>query len=204
MKSVWRYAVPTAMLILLSGCIPPQGSIRYTKEQLSLKAGNIETLIPAHEVDVQRKYIYALTLTQKILKTKQRNLLVYEEARIESDYEFRQTLENTIDVVFDTHHKVEIMSAGGLYAYQLTLPDKGVVNLIAVQEGLFTIKFLYGMDNKQFVSLIKRFHPGITVDTIRKPLLHYTIADAVVSKWDLIKVQFYPLVSRAPRLSMRY
>ena len=187
-----------AALFLVTACVP-QGSIVHTDNSLVLKTAERAVTIDATTNAKRHKSFSSLYLTQTILKTDSGNLIVYEKADIDSQYEFKHTLERTIDVIFEPRSKQLVMTAGNLYAYRLNFP-KGVLNLVAQKDGIFTMKFLYGMNDTQFKKVIKAFDPNIHLpNTKHTVILHHT-DDAILSKWDIFKVQFYPLVRLMPRM----
>lgn len=187
-----------ATLFIATGCIP-QCSIIHTDNSLVLKTTERAVTIDATTNAKRHKSFSSLYLTQTILKTDGGNLIVYEKADIDSQYEFKHTLERTIDVIFEPRSKQLVLTAGNLYAYRLNLP-KGVLNLVAQKDGIFTMKFLYGMNDTQFKKIIRTFDPNLHLPNAKYPVVLQHTDDAILSKWDIFKVQFYPLVRLMPRM----
>jgi len=183
---------------MMGGCVP------YTQMQLENDAVKLqlETVQSRLEtVPVKRKYtsFISLYLTQNLLKTKAGNLLVYEEAELDNNYEFRQTVARTLDIVFESVQKETVATVGGIEAYQIILPKRGVLNIIVQKKGLFNLSMLYGMSNAQLRQMLAPLHVKIEPLREKKVVTLHNPDDAILSKWDLIKVRFYPLVGRIPR-----
>ncbi len=193
-----RFLLFVTALFVMTACIP-QGSIVHNNKSIVLKTAERSVAIDAKTDTKRHKSFSSLYLTQTILKTDSGNLIVYEEADIDSQYEFKHTLERTIDVIFEPRSTQLVLAAGNLYAYRLSLPT-GVLNLIAQKDGIFTMKFLYGMNDTQFKKIVKSFDPNVDLPTVKHLVVLHHTDEAIHSKWDIFKVQFYPLVRLMPRM----
>jgi len=176
-----------------------RGRVVHTDKSLVLEAAERSVTIDATINAKRHKSFSSLYLTQTILKTDSGNLIVYEKADIDSQYEFKHTLERTIDVIFEPRSKQLVLTAGNLYAYRLNLP-KGTLNLIAQKDGIFTMKFIYGMNDTQFKKITRTFNPNLHLPKAKHLVTLQHTDDAILSKWDIFKVQFYPLVRLMPRM----
>jgi len=127
------------------------------------------------------------------------NLLVYENAELDSNYEFRQTVDRTLDIVFESFQKRAVASVGGIEAYQIVLPKRGVLNLLVQEKGIFNLTLLYGMSNAQLKQMLVPLHTKIMPLIEKHVITLHNPDDAILTKWDVIKVRFYPLVGRIPR-----
>ncbi len=152
-------------------------------------------------VPIKQKHIRftSLYLTQTILKTKSDNLLVYENAELDSNHEFRQTVARTLDIVFESFQKKAVASIGGIEAYQIILPKRGVLNVLVQEKGIFNLTLLYGMSNAQLKQMLNPLHAKIAPLIENHVIVLHHPDDAILTKWDVIKVRFYPLVGRIPR-----
>jgi len=146
----------------------------------------------------------SLFLQQTILQTKEGNLIVYENARTDLSYEFGPTLMRTIDVIFETRQKTPLLIKGHMHAYQVIVPGKGILNLIALQNDSQQIKLLYGMSTGQFNNILQQLDPSAPQAYYQNVITFQNKESAVLTKWDDMKVHFYPLVVPLPRLMMGY
>ena len=184
--------------LLLGGCAP-YAQMQLEKRAISLQLETAQSRLEAVPLEQKRTSFISLYLTQTILKTKAGNLLVYEEAEIDSNHEFRQTPARTLDIVFESFQKRAVASVGGIDAYQIVLPKRGVLNVLVQERGIFNLTLLYGMSNAQLKQMLLPLHTKIA-PLIEKDLITlHNPDDAILSKWDVIKVRFYPLVGRIPR-----
>ena len=195
-----RHLLPTvcAALFLLGGCAP-YVQMQMENNAVALTLETAQSRLEAVPLRQKRISFISLYLTQTILKTKSDNLLVYENAELDSNYEFRQTVARTLDIVFESFQKRAVASVGGIEAYQVVLPKRGVLNVLVQEKGIFNLTLLYGMRNAQLKQMLIPLHtkiaPLIEKDVI---VLHHP-DNAILTKWDVIKVRFYPLVGRIPR-----
>jgi hypothetical protein len=176
----------------------------YHQGDIYLQIEDTTTQLSAVPVATKRTNFKSLFLTQSVLRTKEGNLVVYEDARTDLDYEFEPTLMRIINVIFDSRKKVALYIHGHLHAYQVILPDGKVLNLLAQQDNTQHLKLFYGMSTPQLNRILKKLDPSA-------PAAHYsrvvTLNDpqhAIMTKWDDMKVHFYPLVVPLPRLMMGY
>ncbi len=194
-----RFFLPlAAALFWLSGCVP-YAQMQLEKGAVSLQLETAQSRLEAVALEQKRTGFISLYLTQTILKTKAGNLLVYEEAELDSNYEFRQTVARTLDIVFESFQKRRVASVGGIEAYQIVLPKRGVLNLLVQERGIFNLTLLYGMSNAQLKQMLLPLHANIATLIEQDVITLHNTDEAILSKWDVIKVRFYPLVGRIPR-----
>ncbi len=186
-------------LLLLAGCTP-YAQMQLKDNAVALQLETAQSHLEAVPLKQQHTSFISLYLTQTILKTKMDNLLVYEEAELDSNHEFRQTVARTLDIVFESFQKRAVASVGGIEAYQIVLPKRGgVLNLLVQEKGIFNLTLLYGMSNAQLKQMLVPLHAKIAPLIEKNIITLYNPDNAVLSKWDVIKVRFYPLVGRIPR-----
>ncbi len=185
-------------LLLLGGCAP-YAQMQLEKRAVSLQLETAQSRLEAVPLEQKRTGFISLYLTQTILKTKAGNLLVYEEAELDSNYEFRQTASRTLDIVFESFQKRAVASVGGIDAYQIVLPKRGMLNVLVQKRGIFNLTLLYGMSNAQLKQMLLPLHAKIAPLIEKDVITLHNPDDAILSKWDVIKVRFYPLVGHIPR-----
>ena len=197
MKHSFLAALATALL-LLGGCAP-YAQMQLEKSAVALQLETAQSRLEAVPLKQKRTSFISLYLTQTILKTEAGNLLVYEDAELDSNYEFRQTVARTLDIVFESFQKRAVASVGGLEAYQIVLPKRGVLNVVVQEKGIFNLTLLYGMSNTQLKQMLLPLHANIAPLIEKHIITLHNPDNAILSKWDVIKVRFYPLVGRIPR-----
>ena len=193
MKHTYKLIPITLFCFLVVGCVP-QSDISVKNKRLNLRFKDKNGSLEVYPLARKTTHFGPLFLTRHILKTKQGNLLVYEEADIDSDYEFRQTIAETVSVVFESKRVEHIVSIEDIDLYRIVVRDGRRLNLLAKEEGLYKLILLYGPDNTQLKKLLQPF--SVTIPDSTTPTLTFShFSDAVVSKWDVIKIRFYPLVA---------
>ena len=195
------FILPVFILLILSGCLQ-QSTIQIDHDSVILKMDEKKYIaLHIRKIKERNRFFRGLHLKQQILQSHKGMLLVLETVNLDNYYEFHQTLKRTIEVVFETRHINKILSSGTLYTYQLILSDGRVLNLVAQKEGIFTMKLLYGMDSVTFTRILKQFSSPIPKIYTTPIYTTHHIEKAIVSKWDIIKVQFHPLVGRMPHFN---
>jgi len=197
---VRRHLLPTvcAALFLLGGCVP-YAQMQMENNAVVLALETVQSRLEAVPLRQKRISFISLYLTQTILKTNSDNLLVYENAELDSNYEFRQTVARTLDIVFESFQKRAVASVGGIEAYQVVLPKRGVLNVLVQEKGIFNLTLLYGMSNAQLKQMLIPLHTKIASLIEKDVIVLHHPDNAILTKWDVIKVRFYPLVGRVPR-----
>jgi hypothetical protein len=190
-------------LFFIVGC-STSSNIGYQNGFLYLQLEDVLVEMKGTPVAQKRTNFKSLFLEQTVLQTQEGNLLVYENARTDLSYEFEPTLMRTLDVVFETRKKIPLYIKAHLHAYQIILPNGQILNVIAQQNDSQQLKLLYGMSTQQLNRILRKLDPGAqkahygNVITLKDP--EY----AILTKWDDMKVHFYPLVVPLPRLMMGF
>jgi hypothetical protein len=192
-----------AGILLLNACGTSSG-MGYHQGNLYFRMEETIAQISSTPVASKRTNFKSLFLTQTVLKTEAGNLIVYEDARTDLSYEFEPTLMRTINVIFETRKKVPLYIRGHLHAYQVILPGGKILNLIAQQDNTQHLKLLYGMSTPQLNRMLKQLDPSAPNAPYSRVVSLKDPEHAVLTKWDDMKVHFYPLVVPLPRLMMGY
>jgi hypothetical protein len=192
-----------AVSFLISACGSRSG-LGYQDGHLYVQMEDVVMQMQETPVAKKRTNFKSLFLNQTVLRTKAGNLWVYEDARTDFSYEFEPTMMRTLDVIFETRRKIPVYARAHLHAYQVILPSGQILNVIVQQDDSQHLKLLYGMSTQELNRILKQIDPSA-------PLAHYTqvvtIKDprhAILTKWDDMKVHFYPLVVPLPRLMMGF
>ncbi len=142
----------------------------------------------------------SLFLTQKVLRLNEGYVVVYENAITDIEYEFEPSLTKSVKVIFDAKSTIITYAKNHLYAYQLILKDGSILNVIAQQDYSQRLRMVYGMNSAQLDSILKKIDPNARKAYYRQVITTKDTNRAILSKWDVQKVHFYPLVSPLPRL----
>jgi hypothetical protein len=186
-------------LLALSGC--GTSSLNYNKQQLTLQLDQAFIQLDSKLLLTEYDSYGSLTIRQKILQLKEHNIVVYEDARTDIEYEFEKSITQNIKVIFDAKRTYIIYAKNHLYAYQLLLPNGNILNVIAQQGYSQRLKILYGMQSEQFDSILKTLDPEAKPTYYRDIMTINVPQNAIQSRWNVQKVHFYPLVSPLPRMS---
>jgi hypothetical protein len=199
MKALCRFAAAGAAVLLLSAC-GALSHISYRNGGLVISMDQAVSRLHAVETAKRVDSYKSLFIYQHILRLKEGNFIVYEDARTDQQYEFEPTMMRTIDVVFETHKKVLVYAHAHLHAYQLFLPNGKILNLIAQQSESQELQLLYGMSSAQMDRLLHSLDPHAPAAPYRNVLQINDPHHALQTHWDVQKVHFYPLVVPLPRL----
>jgi len=196
-----RFAI-LSVLLLMTACGRTPSDMTYRQGSLYLQAGENSLRLEGIPVTEKRTNFKSLFLHQTVLQTKEGNLLVYENAHTDLSYEFDPTLMRIINVVFETRRKVPVLTKGDLHAYQVILSNGTILNLIAQQNNTQSLTLLYGMSTSQFSHILKQLDPDAPAPYYQKVVTLSNPTHAIRTKWDDMKIHFYPLVVPLPRLMM--
>ena len=179
-------------IFFLSGC--GVSGIDHSQNKLTLQVEQNQVLLDADLLQKKADNFAILFLSQKILRLKEGNIVVLEEARTDDLYEFSPPIRTIISVLFETRSIIRVYARNNLYAYQLALPNKQILNVIAQKDETQSLKFIYGMSNRQFNTMLKQLDPNAPIAPYKDVIRLNSTNNAVLSKWDTRKIQFYPLV----------
>ncbi|RRS32643.1 MAG: hypothetical protein P794_00865 [Epsilonproteobacteria bacterium (ex Lamellibrachia satsuma)] len=191
--------LPAAILLLgLSGC--GTSNLNYNNQQLTLQADKKFVQMNGTLLKIRRDSYGSLYLSQKILRLDEGNVVVYEDARTDILYEFEPNITRSIKVIFESKSTVIIYGKDHLYAYQLILQNGKILNVIAQQDDSQRLRMVYGMSSVQLDKILNRLDPNAKRAYYRKVITVKEPNKAILSKWNVQKVHFYPLVSPLPKM----
>ena len=135
-----------------------------------------------------------LFLSQKILQSQDGNLIVYEDARTDINYEFQFSLIRITQIVFDAVRIQLLYTTPKMQIFQLQLPNGKILNVIAQQSESQEIKYMYGMSAKQLDHILQTLKADVRYRPHRNVMQLRNTFSAVQSRWTDWKVHFVPLV----------
>jgi hypothetical protein len=166
----------------------------YQNHQLYMQVANNHLSLSGEVIHKKLTNFVSLGLYQYLIKLKNGEMVVYEDARTDLSYEFEPSIHRIIQIVFDAKYLVPIYGEGHLYAYQVVMPNDRVLNLIGYQSDTQDLKLVYGMSTKTFNSMIHALNPNAKGATYTQVLKVGNQNNPFISKWDDMKVHFVPLV----------
>jgi len=193
-----KFFVSALVLFFLSAC-SSMTQMAYRSHTLSIQMGSTHIQLPAVEVAKRVDTYGSVAIYQHILQLDEGNLVVYEDAQTDLEYEFEPTVMRIIDVLFQTHRKVLLFAKDHMRAYQVILSDHAILNLLVQQSDSQQLQLLYGMNAEQMVRILK----GLGMPTPKLPyanvMTFHRKERAIQTHWNAQNVHFYPLVVPLPR-----
>ena len=187
-----KVSLAITAVIVLNACT--SSGIEYQPNCLTLQVEENQVLLDATQIQNKRAYFKTLVIEQKILKLKEGNLLVYEDANTDMSYEFSPATTHIIRSVFDTRSILKVYAKSNMYAFQVTLSNGQKLNILAQQDESQRLRFVYGMSTKQFNSMIKQLDHTARLAPYTNVLTLHDTKQAILSHWTTMKVDFLPLV----------
>lgn len=189
-----RFLVASSILFFLGGC-GGFSYVGYYQDKFVLQAGDNYLALDGHILKERRDNFVSLFLKQDIIRLKNGELVVYEDARTDLDYEFEPMLIRIVKIVFEANRIIPVYGGNHLFAYQILFNDGKMLNLIAQQSTTQHLKLFYGMSTPHLNRILKALDPSARGAYYTKQVIQLTDpAHAVMSKWDVKKVHFVPLV----------
>jgi len=193
MKKIISTLLTITVTLMISGCGIPS-NLTYNNKQLTIQVEKEYLQLDGTLVNERRDNFNSLFLSQKVLRLNEGNLVVYEDARTDLDYEFEPPIMHSIKIIFEAKSVIMVYGKGHLYAYQLILKDGRLLNIIAQQGDTQQLKFVYGMSTSQLNKMLKQLDPDARGAYYKQVIQLHDERNAILSKWDVQKVHFVPLV----------
>jgi len=128
---------------------------------------------------------------------------VYEDARTDLSYEFEPPITRSIKIIFEAKSIIMVYGKSHLYAYQLILKNGKILNVVAQQGDTQQLKFVYGLSTSQLNQMLKQLDPDAASAYYKQVIRLQDEGHAILSKWDVQKVHFVPLVVPLARMMRR-
>ena len=187
-----KLSLAITAVIVLNACT--SSGIQYQSNSLTLQVEENQVMLDATLLQKKREYFRTLVIEQKVLKLKAGNLLVYEDANTDISYEFSPATTHIIRSVFDARAILKVYARSNMYAFQVTLPNGQILNVLAQQDESQRLRFVYGMNTKQFNTMLKQLDNTARLAPYSTVLTLNNTQDAILSHWTTMKVDFFPLV----------
>ncbi len=193
------FAIIAALMV--SGC--GMSNLSYDNRQLTVQVEKVYLQMDGTLLSERRDNFSSLFLSQKVVRLAEGNLVVYEDARTDLSYEFEPPITRSIKIIFEAKSIIMVYGKSHLYAYQLILKNGKILNVVAQQGDTQQLKFVYGLSTAQLNKMLMQLDPdavGAHYKQVSRPIDEH---EAILSKWDVQKVHFVPLVVPLARMSGR-
>ena len=196
---MYRIVLATILATFFTACMPVLSHIGYQNGYIVFQRADRFVRIKGIPIAQKRENFTSLFLTQTLLKLKEGNLVVYEKANTDLQYEFEPTLTRIVNVIFETRRKILLYHKDHFYAYQLILPNGSLLNLIAQQSESQELQLLYGMTTTQLNQILHAIDNEAPEAKYKNVITLHNPSHAILTHWDIKKVHIYPLVVPLPR-----
>jgi len=176
-----------------------QSNIAYRADTLSLQIEQNYILLDADLLHKNRQNFRTLYIDKKLLRLKEDNIIIYEDANTDLSYEFAPATTQVIRVIFNAQSVHKIYARNNLYGFQLYLGNNDVLNVIAQQSESQRLRFIYGLTTAQFNSILKQLDPSASTARIGKVITFASMQHLYMARWTTINVDFLPLVQPIPQ-----
>ena len=144
-------------LLFLSACAT-QPSLHYDNhEKVSIVMNDKilfegkGNLVYTHRINLQ-----SLSIKQSVLQMSDATLLSYEDAKVQSGYQFTHGMNRLIHLLFNNYQSKLVATKGNIFLYELAdLNQKERIYLILENMNKKRVKLLYGLDKERFDVLSK-------------------------------------------------
>jgi len=201
MKKIIGLVYATIAILMISGC--GMSHLSYDNKLLTVQVEKEYLQMNGTLLNERRDNFSSLFLSQKILRLDEGNLVVYEDARTDLNYQFDPTTTRSIEVIFEAREVIRVYGKSLLFAYQLILKDGRILNVVAQQDDDQYLRILYGMSTAQLNKMLKQVDPDAREAYYKQVIIIQDKQHAIFSKWDIKKIHFYPLVVPLRRLMGR-
>ncbi len=193
MIKINKYFFYIFLLLFLGGCSVT--TITHKNNHIAVSVDDKVIEIQSKTVSKKFTNFGKLYLLQKLLETNSGSIIVFEQIRLDDQYEFNFPTGTTIRDVFESREATHIYANNGLYLYQLLLPNGQILNLMAEEFDSQSMVLTYGMTTMQMRDLFKQLEATPTRGLIEKAVVLPRDKRAIKSKWNSKKIHFMPLIT---------
>jgi hypothetical protein len=185
------------------GCSGAASYLGYDNRNIHIQVAENIFKIKGTQVEQKRDSFASLYLIQNIIRSDDGEIIVFEDARTDLDYEFEPMISRSIKIIFEANKIITVYGKGHLYAYQLLLSNGKLLNIIAYQSNTQDLRFIYGMSTEKLNTILRRLDPNAVPAYYKSVITLKDIHNSILSRWDVKKVHFVPLVVPLPRFMGR-
>ena len=191
-REITKLLVSLVLILLISACAT--SNISYNNEQISLQINDSHLQIHGIQLKQHRENFSTLFLTQKLLRLDDGNMVMYEEAQTDMQYQFDLPTTRSIGIIFDAKRVVKVYYNALIYAFQVVLKDNRVLNVLATQGYDQELKMVYGMSTEKLNNMLKNLDPDALPVDYKNVINLRNEPTPFMSQWTTWKVHFVPLV----------
>jgi len=190
----WKtFLLSCSTLFILSGC-GGISYIGYNQKQLLLQLDNNQLILHGALLAQKRDNFSSLFLSQNIIQLDTGETVVFEDARTDLTYEFDPMITRIVKIVFEAASISTVYARNNLFAYQVYLDDGRLLNVLAQQSDTQDLKLVYGMSTAHLNSMLRELDPNALGAYEKRVVKLPRSQHAILTKWDVRKVHFVPLV----------
>jgi len=190
----WKtFLLSCSVLFTLNGC-GGISYIGYNQKQLLLQIDNNQLVLHGARLAQRRDNFSSLFLSQNIIQLDNGETVVFEDARTDLNYEFDPMITQIVKIVFEAIGISTVYARNNLFAYQVHLKDGRLLNVLAQQSDTQDLKLVYGMNTAHLNSMLRKLDPNALGAYEKRVIKLPRSQHAILTKWDVQKVHFVPLV----------
>jgi len=180
------------VVLLLSGCAT--SDLSYNNENIHLRIKDASLQVKGKTLEAKHDNFSTLFLTQKLVRLDDTTLVVFEEARTDMQYRFEPTTSRSIKIIFDAKQVIRVHYNTSIYAFQVVMKGKRVLNVLVAQGYNQRLQMLYGMSTDKMNEMLSALGQDV------KPALYKDVIDLrdeptpFMSQWSIRSVHLAPLV----------
>ncbi len=196
-----NYILSVATLAIFTGC--SMANLSYNNERLALQVDKKQLIVNGTPINSHKDNYNNLYLLQETLRLDGGNVVVYEEATTDIDYEFNLAVIHSIKAILDADDIEEIYSQSFFYLFQVLLKDGRTLNVAAEQHDDQRLSLVYGFSTAQLERVIKHLEAKPKQTPVEDVITTKNEAEALHSKWTTTMVHFTPLIIPARYINGR-
>ncbi len=181
------------VIVFLSGCSVT--TLTHKNNQIILRVEDIIIKTQSQTLLSKLDNYGNITIKKELLKLNSNRVVVYENIRLDSSYEFNFTTTTTIKHVFESSKASQVYAHKGLYLYQLLLPNYRVLNIMVEEFDSQSMGIIYGLSTQDMRILFKKLKATPKRALVENTLLLQANKEAFISRWSTQKIHFIPLIT---------
>ncbi|MEA2111140.1 MAG: hypothetical protein U9P71_03720 [Campylobacterota bacterium] len=201
MNLIKIYLLPLVLLITLSGC--STANLSYNGEQLALQVDKQQFSVNGELLYTHKSDYTNLYLQQDTLRLDAGNIVTYEEATTDINFEFNLAVNRAMKAIFDAKDIKILYSKSFFFIFQVILKDNSVLNIAAQQHDDQRLSFVYGMSTSQTEQLLTHLDAQTDEKLIKDVIIFKNEKNTILSKWSVELVHFTPIITPARYLQGR-
>ncbi len=195
------YILSVVILAIVTGC--SMANLSYSNEHLELQIDKERLSVNGTPLNSHKENFTNLYLTQESLRLDSGNIVIYEEATTDINYEFNLAVIHSIKAIFDAKDITEVYSQSFFYFFQVLLRDGRTVNVAAEQHDDQRLSLVYGMSTPQLKKVLEHLKAEPKDKLVQEVISTTEEAEVLQSKWSTQMVHFTPLIVPARYLMGR-